>query len=40
MAMGGDDDAARNGGETAKGAEGTRSAYIRIEANGRCRVTQ
>lgn len=31
MAMGGDDDAARNGGESAKGTEGTRSAYIGLE---------
>ncbi len=29
--MGGDDDAARNGGESAKGTEGTRSAYIGLE---------
>lgn len=28
MAMCGDDDAARNGGESAKGTEGSRSAYI------------
>ena len=38
--MGGDDDAARNGGETAKGAEGTLSAYIRIRAIGRCRAAK
>lgn len=38
--MGGDDDVARNGGETAKGAQGTRSAYIRIRAIGRCRATK
>ena len=31
MAMCGDDDAARNGGESAKGTEGTRSAYIGLE---------
>lgn len=31
MAMCGDDDAARNGCESAKGTEGTRSAYIGLE---------
>lgn len=39
MAACGDADAVRNGGETAKGAEGTRSAYIGIRANDRCRAT-
>ena len=32
MAMCGDDDAARNEGESAKGTEGTRSAYKGISA--------
>lgn len=35
--MCGDDKAVRNGGEAAKGTEGTRSAYTGISANGRCR---
>ena len=40
MATGGDDDAVRNGGESAKGTQETRSAYKGIRANGRCRVAQ
>ena len=37
MATGGDDDAVRNGGESAKGTQETRSAYKGISANSRCR---
>lgn len=38
VAMCGDDEAVRHGGETAKGAAEIRSAYTGIRANGRCRA--
>lgn len=36
---GDDDDAARNGGKSANGRQGTLSAYKGLRANGRCRAT-
>lgn len=40
MAMGGDDAGRETEVNVSEGAQGTRSAYIWIRANGRCRVAQ